>query len=175
MLCLFSYAFLLRVPSEAIPTCAHQAAGHDAPVVAVRQDALMLTLPKRKNKRFPSTLKRACWCRQCPDTCPVHVVGRFFNELGPGVRPFMALRADGALRELRALLGSLSVVDAGCYRTHDLRRGHAEDLRLGGATLGEILRAGDWKSPAFLAYLDKDQLEMDRTVEAHLVDSSDDE
>ena len=85
------------------------------------------------------------------------------------------MRPDVVLRGLRDALRSLGVPNAAAYRSHDLRRGHAEDLRLGGATLGEILRAGDWRSPAFLAYLDAEQLERDRTVEAHLVDSSDDE
>ena len=42
-------------------------------------------------------------------------------------------------------------------------------------TKGEILRAGDWKSPAFLQYLDREQLERDRVLEAHLEDSSGDE
>ena len=40
-------------------------------------------------------------------------------------------------------------------RTHDWRRGHARDLQRGGARLWEILQAGDWKSPAFLSYLDE--------------------
>ena len=73
------------------------------------------------------------------------------------------------------MLAALYVKDADMYRTHDLRRGHAEDLRLNGATLGEILRAGDWRSPAFLQYLDTEQLEHDRTAEAHLQDSSGEE
>ena len=68
----------------------------------------------------------------------------------------------------------LQVPDAGLYRTHDFRRGHARDLQLGGATLGEILAAGQWSSPAFLKYLDMMQLETEAVVEAHL-DESDDE
>ena len=46
---------------------------------------------------------------------------------------------------------------------------------MNGATLGEILRAGDWKSPAFLLYLDAEQLEMDRVAEAHDIYGSSDE
>ena len=71
------------------------------------------------------------------------------------------------------MLGTLGVVDAAAYRSHDFRRGHAEDLRLNGATLAEILRAGDWRSPAFLLYLGAQRLEMEGTCEAHLYDSSD--
>ena len=53
-----------------------------------------------------------------------------------------------------------------------------QDLRRNGARLGEILRAGDWKSPAFLQYLDAEQLEMERVAEGQLDDelcSDDDE
>ena len=73
------------------------------------------------------------------------------------------------------MLAALDVKNACLYRTHDLRRGHAEDMRQNGATLGEILLAGDWRSPAFLDYLDRVQLEQDRTAEAHLHDSSEEE
>ena len=58
------------------------------------------------------------------------------------------------------------------YRTHDLRRGHAKDLQVNGATLYEILAAGEWRSPAFLSYLDLAELERDVVVEAHLDESS---
>ena len=175
MLYLMSYIFLLRVPSEAIPVCAHTAEGVAAPVLVVRDDEVVLRLPRRKNRRTPSVLRRGCWCRECTATCPVHALGSYFQSLGKGERPFLALGGGAALRMLRALLTDLQVPGASEFRTHDLRRGHAEDMRLNGATLGEILRAGDWKSPAFLQYLDQEQLEVDRIVEAHLVDSSDGE
>ena len=170
-----SYAFLLRVPSEAIPICAHSTSIRNAPVMIVSGQELILSLPKRKNRRTPSVLRRRCWCQQCEATCPVHVLGPYFKALAPGVQPFVEFSPSTALRELRALLEHLRVPNASAYRTHDLRRGHAEDLRINGATLGEILRAGDWKSTAFLMYLDQSQLELDRTVEAHLIDSSDEE
>ena len=41
-----------------------------------------------------------------------------------------------------------------------------------GATLAEILLAGEWSSPAFLQYLDMYQLERDAVLQAH-VDESD--
>ena len=60
------------------------------------------------------------------------------------------------------------------YRTHDLRRGHAEDLRRSGAPLWEILEAGQWSSPAFLKYLDLQQLDVDLVVQAHTGESDSD-
>ena len=177
MLCLAAYVFLLRVPSEALLVGAHECIGQNmgtTPVLNVHSEKLELTLPKRKHRLQPTTLFRSCWCAQCTATCPVHVLGKFFLELPSGAQPFVHMKPHVVMEGLRTLLEGFGVPNARLYRTHDLRRGHAEDLRLGGATLGEILRAGDWKSPAFLHYLNQEQLELDRTVEAHLHDSSDD-
>ena len=80
-----------------------------------------------------------------------------------------------ALATLRTWLQELGVPDAGNYRIHDFRRGHARDLVRAGATLFEILTAGEWRSASFLAYLDKVELECEATLEAHLNESSDEE
>ena len=56
---------------------------------------------------------------------------------------------------------------------HDFRRGHARDLQLAGRNLKQILEAGEWRSPAFLKYLDVEGLERDAAVEAHLEESTD--
>ena len=79
--------------------------------------------------------------------------------------------------------------DALLNRTHDFLRGHAKDLQLSGvslvpscrvlrfpnglpgAPLWQILAAGEWKSPAFLLYLDMHALERDAVVQAHLDES----
>ena len=66
----------------------------------------------------------------------------------------------------------LGIVDAARYRLHDFRRGHARDMQARGATLREILDAGEWRSPSFLGYLDLEQLEADVVLDAHLNDSS---
>ena len=39
----------------------------------------------------------------------------------------------------------------------------------------QILQAGQWRSPAFLAYVDKEALEDSVVVEAHLDESSSDD
>ena len=78
---------------------------------------------------------------------------------------FTAYNSLAALREFLALI---HVPNATMFRTHDLRRGHARDMQARGATLSEILRAGDWRSAAFLSYLDRAQLEEDAVLEAHM-------
>ena len=93
--------------------------------------------------------------------------------------------------------GTAGVACSGAYRTHDFRRGHAKDLQLSGmsyacsccvhccyyqrngfvvpgAPLWQILEAGQWRSPAFLSYLDMHSLEKDLVVQAHC-DESDEE
>ena len=77
------------------------------------------------------------------------------------------------LRVLRSRLASLAVEKAHLYFSHDFRRGHARDLQASGASLYEILQAGEWSSPAFLQYLDLICLERDAVVEAHVAESDD--
>ena len=85
----------------------------------------------------------------------------------PGCWLFEGISAAAALRTLREMLAALGVQEAGLSRLHDLRRGHAKDLQdEAGATLAEILAAGEWRSCAFMAYLDRDDLERDAVVEA---------
>ena len=86
-----------------------------------------------------------------------------------------AVSPSAALGSLRDMLGFLAVPDAIHFRTHDLRRGHAEDLKLSGASLLQILRAGELRSPAFLSYLDVKELESAAVMEAHLEDESDED
>ena len=123
-------------------------------------------LLRRKNRPQGSRLVRKCWCSQCPRTCPVHVLGKWASQRPAGSHLFPGLNAAAALRSLRCLLCLLLVEDARQFRLHDLRRGHAKDLQHAGATLGEILAAGQWRGPAFLRYLDVEELERDSVIEA---------
>ena len=82
----------------------------------------------------------------------------------------------------------LSVSEAQLYRTHDLRRGHAQaraprplarcdragvqDMLEGGSRLGAILKAGQWRSPAFLQYINSQDLESGAVLEVYRVPHS---
>ena len=127
-------------------------------------------------------------------TCPVHILTPLIFQCDSGERLFRGITAAGALEALRAMLTGIGVCEPEKYRTHDLRRGHALDLQLSseeharcllriasvlrrcmlGAPLWEILAAGEWRSPAFMKYLDLHRLETDVVVQAHM-DESDDE
>ena len=105
----------------------------------------------------------------------MHVLGRWLQGLPEPRRPFAGITPQAALRRLRERLGKLGAVDARAYRLHDFRRGHAQDLASSGATLAEILKAGEWRSAAFLGYLDTEDLEQSAVLEAHMNMSSEDE
>ena len=83
----------------------------------------------------------------------------------PGVTPHAALQV------MRATLHAVGVADAKSYGTHALRRGHAQDMLESGASLVEILLAGDWSSRAFKDYLHAGVLEAGAVLEAHCVAS----
>ena len=177
---LTSYVFLLRLPSECLPirTDSVGIGANEQAVIKVTDEEISLKLRTRKNKPHGSLLVRRCWCRSCLETsptCPVHVLGAYYKDLGEGVKPFGHISAASALRVLRDMLGKLDVEKAGLYRTHDFRRGHARDMQAWGRTLPEILAAGERSSPAFMKYLDMMALERDAVMEAHLDESGDEE
>ena len=62
------------------------------------------------------------------ETCPVHVIGPFLDGRAHGSKIFGGITAATALCTLRFILGQTGVERATDYRTHDLRRGHAQDL-----------------------------------------------
>lgn len=176
LLFLMAYIFLLRVPSEALPTVLSKTGPKQGAqsVLLLEGDELVLYLHKRKNKPAGSILRRGCWCQASSTTCPVHSLGPMIQEFGDGQPLFQGITPALALRTLRHVLAELKVPQANLHRTQDFRRGHAEDLRLSGASLRTILQAGEWRSPAFLKYLDVDRLEADMVMQAHVLDESDD-
>ena len=182
---LMTYTFLLRMPSECLPIAVGNGGPAEADlhaVVVVTADRLTLHLKRRKNRESPSTMQRSCWCSSCRLTCPVHRLGKYFLDCGMGASPFHFLDARSSLSILRGWLRHLDIQAPLQYRTHDFRRGHARDMARTGARLHEILKAGDWKSAAFLSYQDRIELERgavseshEADVAAHVNESSDDE
>ena len=175
LLFLLAYTFLLRLPSEALPTVCSSTGKADSDsqtVLYLNGEVLCLRLKSRKNKLGGSLLERRCWCKSCTKTCPVHVLWPKLLSLGSGTKIFGDISPGKALTRLRCCLSEMAVPDAKHYRTHDLRRGHAMDLLQSGSTLYEILSAGEWRSPAFLSYIDYCELEAGAVLEAHADESS---
>ena len=113
---------------------------------------------------------RCALCGSCGAAC-LFVI----RSLPTGARPFAGVDSKSGLARLRLLIDLIGVAKAKEYRTHDLRRGHGQDLVESGATLAELLAAGEWRSNAFKAYLQEECLEAGAVMEAHYDDSCDDE
>ena len=151
------------MPSEALPIVVGSVVKPipDAhAVLSVSGTALTLQLASRKNCKQVTTMKRECICHKSKSLCIFHVVGNMIKELQDGTPLFGGLSGASALTLLRNRLNKIGVVDARSYKLHDMRRGHAQDLAIRGASLSTILKAGGWKSSAFLAYLDCADLEV---------------
>ena len=123
-----TYAFLLRMPSEALPVRAITGAAH----LEICGEEIVLHLSRRKNRAGGSRITRRCWCAASPSTCPVHVLATICDNTKSGELMFPDITAARALHALRTMLTSLRVPNASRYRTHDFRRGHAKDLQLAG-------------------------------------------
>ena len=136
---------------------------------------MVLRLARRKNKPFGSVIRRDCWCQSCRDTCPVHSVLPWLNSLAPGATPFAHFTQASALAALRKRLAILQIEHPQEYKLHDFRRGHAQDLLEAGASLMAILKAGEWKGAAFMAYLDSAEMEARAVLQTHMQQSSDEE
>jgi len=181
MLFLVSYIFLLRLPSEAVhmvKVSPQDVAARCQSQICVDASSLRLTLARRKNMLRGSTMFRTCWCgsnAHKTSLCPIHVFGMWLQSLPAGTSLFAGISPKSALAALRDCLHIMGVSNFALYRTHDLRRGHAQDMVNWGARLCEILAAGQWRSPSFMAYIDVASLECAAAVEAHQDDSSGDE
>ena len=110
---------------------------------------------------------RCALCGSCGAAC-LFVI----RSLPIGARPFAGVDSKSGLARLRLLIDLIGVAKAKEYRTHDLRRGHGQDLVESGATLAELLAAGEWRSNAFKAYLQEECLEAGAVMDAHYDDSS---
>ena len=180
MLMLFSYVFLLRVPSEAVPAtfAGPRPDADNAHSAAFDGTSVFLRLARRKNLRQGGpVMRRGCWCSACPATCPVHVLGAFLQALAPGSRLFPGLRPGSAIEVFRRCLRACGVADADAFGTHDARRGHALDMLCNGGSLNEVLAAGQWRSASSLlgSYLPFDRIESAAVLEAAVAESGSEE
>ena len=179
MLFLCAYNFLLKVPSEGLPLTVGVdpggPLGQAHSCAAVVNGELVLRLARRENKQHGSTLRRRCSCPASQWMCPVHTLGEWLGRHPAGARPFVDLSPARVRTLLREILGGLHVDSPERHNLHDFRRGHAQDLKAAGGHLKTILDAGEWSSPAFLAYLEREELEAEVVLQAHLDDSEDDD
>ena len=176
-----SWEFLLRCQSEAIPLCSGTAQDatflHPDRHSGVWLDGngtLCLRLQRRKNRPQGSLLMRPCVCAtKAQMFC---VVCRLKARLRLRTAParLWEFTPDGALRQLRRLLQLLEVPRSQSYTLKAFRAGKATALATAGKSLGTILSAGEWRSAAFLSYVNEDAVDRAQILDATLAASDDD-
>ena len=88
--------------------------------------------------------------------------------------PLWCFDSGAALKLLRRLLTLCHTPSAPEYTFKAFRAGRATALAAAGKTIGDILTAGEWKSAAFLSYVDTDVVDQAQLLD-QVVDQSDEE
>ena len=169
LLSALAHAFLPRLPSEALVISVCSASEFDAAALAsvvVTESVLGLRLARRKTDGRPATWWHRRWCASSQISCPVHASGQRLASGARGRLLFSGTSSAAATEGLRDALSKAGVRGARARASRAMRRGHAWGLLVGDATIGEIKRAGGWKSSAFLRYLPADELECIAALEA---------
>ena len=99
LLFLFSYSFLLRGPSEALPAVVsgHGHVACTSSMLSIEGDQLVLILKRRKNKPEGSRLARNCSCRKSAASCVYCRLKPLVDAVPQGQRIFPGLTAAGAI------------------------------------------------------------------------------
>ena len=164
--------FMLRVQDELLPLQTDNLPEHSQIRVVWKdtpggdrggRHCLVIALKSRKNRPEGASLIRACTCvgdGNLNPMCPVHTFIMWKTAMNRQYgRLFVGVDYTSFTRVMRIHLGAIIGPDAAFYTSHGFRRGTAQAMLSSGSRLAEILSAGDWRSPAFLAYLDQSQIE----------------
>ena len=126
------------------------AAGEELP-------ALRISLLSRKNAPGGAQLTRRCLCsgKSSPHVlCPVHSFLQYFHVTGrKRTGRCFSTSYDAFTKVFRRHLATIGVRNPSEYSSKAFRRGTAMELLKQGGRLGDILEAGQWRSPAFLQYM----------------------
>ena len=160
----WSYAFLLRVPSEAVSLEVGQPSDAQGKLPLNRHSALWvedekvyLKLQRRKNRPGGSLLIRQCQCSTTGSDewfCPVHCCSLRYAAQGTQIMPEMT--ATTAAKKLRRYLTMLGAPAANEATLKVFRASKATNLCLQGKPVAAVLAAGEWRSAAVLNYVDDD-------------------
>ena len=179
---LIAWEFLLRVQSECIPLlrgAPDQAtslppSAHSG-IWIEDNSTLALKLAQRKNRPQGSLIRRPCTCavggRQF---CVVHRVAPFLRKKRIGEH-LWAFNQGQALASLRRLLALNATPDVAKFTLKAFRAGKATALAASGKSLGAILQAGEWRSSAFMSYVDTDVVDAAQILDQTLVASDEED
>jgi hypothetical protein len=174
--------YLLRVESEAFPLQANGRRGllptdsnwHSQ--ISLYDDCAEIRLRRRKADPQGLLLLRRCVCQtQSPLLCGVcslkaAIASQQAENAHPSLPLFHRLEPRSALRVFQQ---AAALCSAPTPTWHSLRRGMAGDLLRAGVTLAEVLRAGGWRSAAFLKYIQRRDIDARADAELHLPSDDD--
>ena len=170
---------LLRVQSEGCAiyvgeeSWAHSLPSEVFTAAWVVQEVLFVRIRRRKHRPHGSLLRSPCTCnkgRRLP--CVVHA----FLTLRLAVGELIVAEAPhSALATLRRQLSELAVADPKAYAFKVFRCGCATAMVARGDSLATILAAGEWKSSAFLSYVNESEVDRVRFVSSLLESEEADE
>lgn len=171
--------FLFRVVNELLPlqadgpstsTDQHRCLWHSA--VSIQHRKVTVQLRSRKNQPEGSTLVRICSCSNGLDllccACALAKQIEIAKGRSPSLSSIWPFSPAEATRLFRICCDRANIPWPGW---HAFRRGMATDMLDKGSPLSTILRAGGWRSGAFLAYLTKSALDKREAVEFTMNDS----
>ena len=134
---------------------------------------LLRTRKNEQNSRRGVPVRRLCSCSREPLLCgPCALRGLLRSAEAAGLGPrerVLSSKPFPALCRLRTLCKQLGL--PANLGWHAFRRGMARDMLASGATLSQLLRAGGWKSSAFLRYLCRRDVDAREATEFALADS----
>ena len=176
---LVAWNFLMRVQSECSPLqvgCAGEAyqlpAGRHSALWVDSATVACVRLRQRKNRPQGSLLKRACSCHLgSRQLCLPHRLQDFLLGKKVGSKVW-TMTSREFLLAIRQVLTCLRAATPDLYTLKMFRAGHATELAKSGKSVGDILRAGEWRSAAFLAYVDEDLVDAAQILE-HVLEDSD--
>jgi len=195
-LALVSWEFLFRVQSEALALqlgnegelLSLPEGRHSAVVFATDPKSnllkLVIRLRRRKHRQAGSLLKRSCSCGKTndPETCAVHSMLAWVSAQGVRQGEHILRMRDGsqptagkALSALKRVLGVLGVPNAAAVSFKAFRAGKATSMASSGYTLAQILNAGEWRSSAYIKYVDETLADEQEVLRQAVENSSDEE
>ena len=179
---LVCWEFLLRVQSEAVPLLVGNAdcatsmpAERHSGLWVDSANFLCLRLARRKNRPQGSLLRRGCTCRtSSKQMCVVHRLQAHLAKR-PLAQPVWSFTSASALATLRRMLVLTGTQESTRFTLKAFRAGRATALAAQGKSLGTILQAGEWRSSAFMSYVDTDVVDNSQLLQQTLALSDDEE
>ena len=166
-----SFLYALRLPSEAL-TLRRSFVNDDltgyapmkSPVlIGLREmlgnECLVIRFERRKNLPNGCILSRPCFCKLADPAarklCPVHSLWpAIAARVKCGELLFPAFSAQNVNRTIKAVFAKLNIPFSESYTSHGYRRGATQELKEKGSQWPIIASIGEWRSLAFMGYID---------------------